>query len=74
MIDRYLKALSSDNVNDRMNAIAPIVDYMAENDLILTLVGNVYDLIERNDFESSEVEGLENAWEIRNGNFVAYPL
>lgn len=74
MIDRYLKALSSDNVNDRMNAIAPIVDYMAENDLILTLVGNVYDLIERNEFESSEVEGLENAWEIRNGHFVAYPL
>lgn len=69
MIDKYLKALNSKHEMIRQEALMNIIDVMIENDWILTLNGNVWDVMPREDFDP---ENAENAWEIRNGHFVAY--
>lgn len=64
MIDKYLRALESEDVNDRADALAAITNVMLSGSYVLTKTGEHYDLVEPEDFNSEKVD---TAWEIRNG-------
>lgn len=64
MIDKYLRALESGDINDRADALAAITDVMKCRSYVLTKTGEHYDLVEVDDFNPEKVD---TAWEIRNG-------
>ena len=64
MIDKYLRALESGDINDRADALAAITNVMLSGPYILTKTGEHYDLVEPEDFDYDKVD---TAWEIRNG-------